>query len=292
MILIYRIIINLILLLSPIIIIFRLFKKKEDFRRFKEKFCFFSKKRKKGKIIWFHGASVGEIKSIIPLLEKFEKDRKISQILITSNTLSSSKIISNIKLKKIIHQFFPIDVKFISKPLLQKSANNYGVTFFLSRLRDQGVEIIYVETPSKNQLSFLHPGHGFRPMHACSCAKVIAAYASDNFQLNIIHSRLKSYTRNTRVNPSLLKSEFKKIRAKGYAECIEEIDIGICSVAAPVIIKNSNIFLSIGATGPLRTFSDTFREKIGNYLIGISNELGSMIQNKNIWTKNINTLAS
>ena len=84
------------------------------------------------------------------------------------------------------------------------------------------------------------------------------------------------------MNPSLLKSEFKKIRAKGYAECIEEIDIGICSVAAPVIIKNSNIFLSIGATGPLRTFSDTFREKIGNYLIGISNELGSMIQNKNI----------
>ena len=185
-----------------------------------------------------------------------------------------------------------IDIKFISKPLLQKSANNYGVTFFLSRLRDQGVEIIYVETPSKSQISFLHPGHGFRPMHACSCAKVIAAYASDKFQLNIIHSRLKSYTRNTRVNPSLLKSEFKKIRAKGYAECIEEIDIGICSVAAPVIIKNSNIFLSIGATGPLRTFSDTFREKIGNYLIGISNELGSMIQNKNIWTKNINTLAS
>ena len=118
MILIYRIIINLILLLSPIIIIFRLFKKKEDFRRFKEKFCFFSKKRKKGKIIWFHGASVGEIKSIIPLLEKFEKDKKISQILITSNTLSSSKIISNIKLKKIIHQFFPIDVKFISNSFL------------------------------------------------------------------------------------------------------------------------------------------------------------------------------
>ena len=118
MIFIYRIIINLIFLLSPIIIIFRLIKKKEDFRRFKEKFCFFSKNRKKGKIIWFHGASVGEIKSIIPLLEKFEKDRKISQILITSNTLSSSKIISNIKLKKIVHQFFPIDVKFISNKFL------------------------------------------------------------------------------------------------------------------------------------------------------------------------------
>ena len=97
---IYRFLINLIIILSPLIILFRLFKKKEHKLRFKEKFCFFSKKRKKGKIIWFHGASVGEIKSIIPLLEKFEKDKKISQILITSNTLSSSKIITNIKLKK------------------------------------------------------------------------------------------------------------------------------------------------------------------------------------------------
>ena len=107
MLVIYRILINITLLISPLIIFFRLLKKKEDFKRFKEKFCFFSNKRKKGKIIWFHGASVGEIQSIIPLLEKFEKNKKISQILITSNTLSSSKIISKIKLKKVIHQFFP-----------------------------------------------------------------------------------------------------------------------------------------------------------------------------------------
>ena len=41
--------------------------------------------------------------------------KKISQILITSNTLSSSKIISKIKLKKVIHQFFPIDNNLITK---------------------------------------------------------------------------------------------------------------------------------------------------------------------------------
>ena len=36
---------------------------------------------------------VGELLSIIPLLEKFEKEKNIKQILITSNTLSSSKIL-------------------------------------------------------------------------------------------------------------------------------------------------------------------------------------------------------
>ena len=70
MLLIYRILINFIFFLSPIIILIRLIKKKEDLKRFKEKIGFFSKKRITGKLIWFHGASVGEIKSVIPLIEK------------------------------------------------------------------------------------------------------------------------------------------------------------------------------------------------------------------------------
>ena len=52
---IYRILINLIILFSPLIILVRVIKKKEDKFRFKEKFCFFSKKRGNGKLVWFHG---------------------------------------------------------------------------------------------------------------------------------------------------------------------------------------------------------------------------------------------
>ncbi len=115
----YRIFINLILILSPFIILFRLLKKKEDPYRFKEKFGFFKKFSSKGKLIWFHGASVGEFQSIVPMLEKLEKSNEVSKILITSNTLSSSKIISKIKLKKTVHQFFPIDNNFIVKKFIK-----------------------------------------------------------------------------------------------------------------------------------------------------------------------------
>ena len=86
---VYRIIINLIILISPLIILIRLIKNKEDKIRFKEKFCFFSKKRGNGKLILFHGTSVGEILSIIPLIEKLEKKKSINKILVTSSTLSS-----------------------------------------------------------------------------------------------------------------------------------------------------------------------------------------------------------
>ena len=118
MLIIYRFLINLIFLLSPLILILRLFKKKEDVRRFKEKFCIFSKNKNSGKLLWFHGASVGEIQSITPLIEKLEKNKKIKTILITSNTLSSSKIFQKLKLKKTIHQFFPIDTNFLIKKFL------------------------------------------------------------------------------------------------------------------------------------------------------------------------------
>ncbi len=119
MLFLYRFLINLVFLISPIILIIRLLKGKEDLYRFKEKFCFFSKKRKKGKLIWFHGASVGEIQSIVPILERLETENKIAKVLITSNTLSSSKIVDKLKFKKIIHQFFPIDTNYFSSKFIK-----------------------------------------------------------------------------------------------------------------------------------------------------------------------------
>ena len=73
----YRTFINLVFLFSPLIILIRLLKKKEDPIRFKEKIGFFKKNTDKGKLIWFHGASVGELQSIIPILEKLEKSNLV-----------------------------------------------------------------------------------------------------------------------------------------------------------------------------------------------------------------------
>ena len=115
---IYQFLLSIILFFSPFIIIFRILKNKEDKYRFKEKFCFISKKRGTGKLIWFHGSSVGEILSAIPVIKKYDNDKSINRILITSSTLSSSKILEKIKFKKTIHQFYPIDHILFSKKFL------------------------------------------------------------------------------------------------------------------------------------------------------------------------------
>ena len=68
----YQIIVSALLLISPVIIIYRILKNKEDSKRFIEKFSISSEKRRRGKLIWFHGASVGEILSIIPIIKNYE----------------------------------------------------------------------------------------------------------------------------------------------------------------------------------------------------------------------------
>ena len=110
----YQILIIILLIFSPLIVFFRIFKKKEHKKRYKEKFCFPSKKRIGGNLIWFHGSSVGELLSIIPLVQELEKNKSINQILITTSTLSSAQIFKKFSFKKTVHQFFPIDSIFFS----------------------------------------------------------------------------------------------------------------------------------------------------------------------------------
>ena len=97
----------------------RILKKKEDKIRFKEKLSIATKKKSKGNLIWFHGASVGELLSIIPLIKYYENKKYISQILITSSTVSSSKVLEKFKLKKTVHQFYPIDHLYFTNKFLK-----------------------------------------------------------------------------------------------------------------------------------------------------------------------------
>ena len=59
-----------------------------------------------------------------------EKNKKINKILITSNTLSSSNIIQKLNLKKVIHQFFPIDTNYHSKKIF-KLLETLSSVFFI-----------------------------------------------------------------------------------------------------------------------------------------------------------------
>jgi len=110
----YNILTNLAIIISPIVIIYRIVKGKEDVKRVGEKFCIYSKK-KSNKKVWIHAASVGELMSIVPVIRKLEKNKKTKNILLSTSTTSSAKIFNKLKFKKTSHIYFPLDNNFIVK---------------------------------------------------------------------------------------------------------------------------------------------------------------------------------
>ena len=115
---VYRVFTNLIILISPFIILFRLINKKEELLSVTEKFCIYPKKNNL-KSIWFHAASVGELMSILPIIDKLERNTKIKQILVTTTTISSAKIFQKKKFKKTHHKYYPLDTNFLTNKFIR-----------------------------------------------------------------------------------------------------------------------------------------------------------------------------
>ena len=75
-------------------------------------------KKKKYKLIWFHAASIGEFKSILPIIKELNKNKNL-EFLITTVTLSSSNLAEK-ELENLIMftQIFSFDVNFLINKFL------------------------------------------------------------------------------------------------------------------------------------------------------------------------------
>ncbi len=115
--------------LAPLYLLLRRLKKKEDTISTHEKLSKIKLPRGEGFLMWFHVASVGEAMSILPLINSFEKNKKIDKILITSITLSSGNILKKktASNKKIVHQFLPLDINTLSNNFLNHWRPNLSI---------------------------------------------------------------------------------------------------------------------------------------------------------------------
>lgn len=91
-------------------------KQKEDLKRFPERLGIASIKRPKGKLIWLHGASVGEGNSALIVIDKIKKQYPDFNFLLTTGSKTSGELFS--KKKGIIHQYVPVDFSFYVKNFL------------------------------------------------------------------------------------------------------------------------------------------------------------------------------
>lgn len=94
-------------------------KGKEDEERFSERLGITKISRPEGIIVWIHAASVGESISVLPLVNLLLESNKNTNILFTTGTVTSAKILQKRLPKRVIHQFVPVDKYITVKRFLE-----------------------------------------------------------------------------------------------------------------------------------------------------------------------------
>ena len=112
---IYRLVSRAAAPLAPMLLARRAKRGKEHRQRLPERRGESRIARPDGPLIWLHGASVGELASVLPLIERI-RARGIP-ILVTTGTVTSGDLAEQRLPRGVVHQFIPVDVPRFVAPL-------------------------------------------------------------------------------------------------------------------------------------------------------------------------------
>jgi 3-deoxy-D-manno-octulosonic-acid transferase len=100
--------------LAPLWLRHRLRQQKEHPERLRERYGETTNARPQGPVVWLHAASVGEMLSVIPLIERLRA--RHLDVLVTSGTLTSAWLAGQRLPENAIHQFVPLDMpRFVAR---------------------------------------------------------------------------------------------------------------------------------------------------------------------------------
>jgi len=144
-----------------------------------------------------------------------------------------------------------LDIRRVSLPYLQELNQQTRETVHLT-VR-QGVSAVYVEKlDSTEQLRIYSRIGATVPLYCTAVGKIMLAYMSDEQQKQqLLQLSLKRYTPNTVGNLQQLEAELHRVRKNGYACDLEEHELHIRCVAAPIWDHAGLVNASLSITAPI-----------------------------------------
>jgi DNA-binding IclR family transcriptional regulator len=88
------------------------------------------------------------------------------------------------------------------------------------------------------------------PLHATSSGKVLLAFAPDAVRKDALSRELQRFTPATITDPEVLRQHFDRIVEQGWGATVEEYEIGLNAVAAPVRGADGDVIAALSVSGP------------------------------------------
>lgn len=137
------------------------------------------------------------------------------------------------------------------QPTLERLADASREACYLTRLVGTRVVVAASQAPQVQWRSYVQPGIEMPP-HAAATAKAILAFQSDAVVSEALKVDLPKLSVNTRTSRRWIREEFAKVRERGYATCVGELDEGLAAIAVPIRQPHGLVLHAIGMTGPLQ----------------------------------------
>jgi DNA-binding IclR family transcriptional regulator len=142
-----------------------------------------------------------------------------------------------------------LDIVQCSRPVTRRLADELGETVNITVL--SGHEALYLDQIAARAALQPHNWVGQRiPLHATSNGKVHLAHVSDDRFAQLTAVPLRRFTERTRTDVAALRAEVDAVRRNGFAVAVDELEIGLTAVAAPIAGPDGEVAGSVSASGP------------------------------------------
>src|SRR3954471_5120646 len=126
-----------------------------------------------------------------------------------------------------------LDIAQEGRPICEALAADLEETVNIAILdSDRAVNISQVRGPAALS-THNWVGQG-TPLHATSSGKVLLAHAPDAVRKSLLTRELRRFTPATITDPELLRQHLDRIAEQGWGSTVEEYEVGLNAVAAPV----------------------------------------------------------
>lgn len=141
-----------------------------------------------------------------------------------------------------------LDVVQEARPICRKLAADSGETVNIAVLSDRSA--LYLDQVAGQSALQSHNWVGQHiPLHATSNGKVLlSGLSSDEVDSRL--PRLPSYTTDTVTSRARLRRELAEVRDQGYAVAVDELEVGLTAIAAPIRNAHGDVIASLSVSGP------------------------------------------
>jgi DNA-binding IclR family transcriptional regulator len=119
------------------------------------------------------------------------------------------------------------------------------------------------------------------PLHCSSNGKVLLAFLPERERVRLLRGRLERLTPNTIVDPDVLEAQLVEATIRGFAYTVEELEVGLNAVAAPIRDRRGAVVAAVSVSGPAyrlpRSRIDEFGQRARRAGEEISRRLGFVI---------------